>query len=79
MPWFRYLDAQRHQFASEIERFESSALARRLLDVPRLRRLLDEWPEDEVSAERRGREYKLVFSRGMHVGRFICWVEGGNA
>ncbi len=78
-PWFRALEARRHLFAGEIERFENSALASRLLDLPRLKRLLQEWPENERDAQRRRRDYKQAFARGMHVGRFILWVQGANA
>jgi asparagine synthase (glutamine-hydrolysing) len=77
-PWFRVLDARREDYAMEIERFQDSATARRLLDLPRLRRLLDEWPKDERAAHRRELDYNNVFTRGMHAARFIRWVEGGN-
>lgn len=77
-PWFRMLNTRRQDFAAEIERFENSALASRLLDLPRLKRLLNDWPKDENSAQHRQSDYNLAFARGMHVGRFIKWVEGGN-
>lgn len=77
-PWFRMLDARRQEFAAELERFESSALAKKLLDLPRLKRLLDDWPKDEHCAQRRQNDYKLAFPKAMHIGRFIKWVEGGN-
>jgi hypothetical protein len=54
-------------------------LARRLLDLPRLKRLMAQWPKDENEAEKRMSEYRLALARGVHVGRFIRWVEGGNA
>jgi hypothetical protein len=31
------------------------------------------------AAEKRLSDYRLALSRGVHVGRFIRWVEGGNA
>jgi asparagine synthase (glutamine-hydrolysing) len=76
--WFRRLTARRPAIAAELERLENSATARRLIDLPRLKRLLDEWPVDEHAAELRDQEYKLALTRGVHVGRFIRWVEGGN-
>lgn len=78
-PWFRSLDPRRQDIAAEIERLESSPAACRLLDLPRLKRLVDEWPRDEQTAQARERDYKLALTRGIHVGRFIRWVEGGNA
>jgi asparagine synthase (glutamine-hydrolysing) len=77
--WFRSLDARRQDIAIEIDRLETSPLASRMLDVPRLKRLMREWPADEHAAQTRRREYKNALARGVHVGRFIRWVEGGNA
>ena len=77
--WFRSLDARRNAIATEIERLEASTLARRLIDLPRLKRLMAQWPKDENEAERRKGDYCLALARGVHVGRFIRWVEGGNA
>jgi asparagine synthase (glutamine-hydrolysing) len=77
--WFRSLDARRADIAREIERLDASPLARRLIDLPRLKRLMAQWPKGEQAAESRLGEYRLALSRGVHVGRFIRWVEGGNA
>ena len=77
--WFRALNARREDIAADIERLEASPSASRLLDLPRLKRLLAQWPKDENEAERRRGEYRLALARGVHVGRFIRWVEGGNA
>jgi hypothetical protein len=38
-----------------------------------------QWPKDENEAERRRGDYRLALATGVHVGRFIRWVEGGNA
>jgi asparagine synthase (glutamine-hydrolysing) len=77
--WFRILDAQRETMRRDLERIEASARARRMLDIPRLKRLMDEWPKDEHAAQLRAREYQHLLARGIHIGRFIRWVEGGNA
>ena len=77
--WFRTLDARRHDIANDIERLDASPLARRLIDLPRLKRLLAEWPKDEHAAQERVKDYRLALNRGVHVGRFVRWVEGGNA
>jgi asparagine synthase (glutamine-hydrolysing) len=77
--WFRSLDARRGIIAGDIERLEASPLARRLIDLPRLQRLMAQWPKDEQAAEARLGEYRLALARGVHVGRFVRWVEGGNA
>jgi asparagine synthase (glutamine-hydrolysing) len=77
--WFRALDARRDDIAADIERLEASPLASRLIDLPRLKRLMAQWPKDENEAEKRRSEYRLALARGIHVGRFVRWVEGGNA
>ncbi len=77
--WFRSLSAVRPQLAAEIERLEASPLASRLLDLPRLKRLTADWPDNDNEAEKRRGEYRAALRRGVHVGRFIRWVEGGNA
>jgi asparagine synthase (glutamine-hydrolysing) len=76
--WFRSLEARRADIAREIDRLEASPLARRLLDLPRLKRLMAQWPKDEQAAEYRFGEYRLALTGGLHAGRFIRWVEGGN-
>jgi hypothetical protein len=40
---------------------------------------MSNWPKDEHAAELHKLEYNLALSRGLHIGRFIRWVEGGNA
>jgi asparagine synthase (glutamine-hydrolysing) len=77
--WFRSLDARQKETAADLERLEALPLARRLLDLPRLKQLMQQWPKSENEAERRMPDYRLALARGVHVGRFIRWVEGGNA
>jgi asparagine synthase (glutamine-hydrolysing) len=77
--WFRALDERRDDVAADIDRLEGSPLASRLIDLPRLKRLMAQWPKDDSEAETRRSEYRLALARGVHVGRFIRWVEGGNA
>lgn len=77
--WFQRLDMRRDDIAVEIERLEASPLAWRLIDIPRLKRLMADWPKDGQAAERRKFELHLALDRGLHVGQFIRWVEGGNA
>lgn len=79
LDWFRKLDRKKPQIAAEIERLEASPTARRLIDLPRLKRLLDDWPKDDQAVQRRLAEYNAVLARAVHVGSFIRWVEGGNA
>lgn len=76
--WFSRLSLKREQLAHDIERLEASPLACRLLDLPRMKDLVTHWPKDDAKARQQSKEYRLLLARGVHVGRFIRWVEGGN-
>jgi asparagine synthase (glutamine-hydrolysing) len=76
--WYRTLGERRAEMAIDLERLEGSPLARRLIDLPRLKRLMTQWPKDEDAAQSHKHEYEVILTRGIHVGRFIRWVEGGN-
>ncbi len=76
--WFGRLSSRRQDTAVEIDRLDASPLARRLMDLPRLRRLLETWPTDQDEAEKSRAEYRLALNRAVHVGQFIRWVEGSN-
>jgi asparagine synthase (glutamine-hydrolysing) len=76
--WFSRLDQRRAQIGEQVERLAASPTASRLLDLPRLKRLVDQWPADAEAAQGRMQDYRLALSRGLHVGNFIRWVEGGN-
>jgi asparagine synthase (glutamine-hydrolysing) len=77
--WFRNLDKRRNDLAAAVDGLETSTVARRLIDLPRLKQLMREWPADEHAAERRMEEYRLMLMRAAHAGQFIRWVEGRNA
>lgn len=76
--WFESLDARKPLIEEQVERIEASRLASRLIDLPRLKRLIADWPADAAAAEARMLEYRLGLDRAVHVGQFIRWVEGGN-
>ena len=77
--WFELLNARKAVIEGEVERIEASALASRLIDTERLKRLIAEWPADARAAQARMIEYRYGLDRAVHVGQFIRWVEGGNA
>ncbi|WP_439817741.1 asparagine synthase-related protein [Zavarzinia sp. CC-PAN008] len=69
----------RSAFADEIARLEQSPFASTCLDLPRLRRLVDNWPQGDFNSAPVMREHHLALCRGLAAGRFIRQVEGGNA
>lgn len=71
--WFEWLPAMRGRLAAELTRFERSETAQRCLDLPRLRALVEDWPE-RLGPEHNA-PYLSFLLRGMMMGRFICWFE----
>jgi asparagine synthase (glutamine-hydrolysing) len=76
--WHEGLAAAREQIVTEIGRLENSPGARRALDLPRLRRLVEDWPTGNWHSPEVTRKYRLMLLRAVAVGKFIRWVEGGN-
>jgi asparagine synthase (glutamine-hydrolysing) len=76
--WFSRLAPRRPALYAALSRIERSPLAARVLDLPRLKRLLDAFPADADAAEARRSDYLSVLANGIHAGQFICWLEGRN-
>jgi asparagine synthase (glutamine-hydrolysing) len=76
--WFERLTGARGQIAADLIRLEHSELARRVLDLGRLRRMADQMPSAEADGvETLFQEYRLVFERGLTLARFLLWFEAG--
>jgi asparagine synthase (glutamine-hydrolysing) len=76
--WHEGLDAARYQIVAELGRMEKSPGARRALDLPRLRHLVEDWPTGNWHSPEVTQKYRLMLLRAVAVGKFIRWVEGGN-
>ncbi len=76
--WFARISAQRESFTAEVERLARSPLAADMLDLPRLKEMLDNWPADADAAKPRRFEFEHMLPRAIQTGRFIRWSEGGN-
>ena len=70
---FKYALPQLKQELSELEQHDT---ARRVLDLPRLRDLLEHIPGNWYTAEATG-QYRMMFLRALFIGRFIRWYEAG--
>ncbi len=73
--WFERLADARPRLADELARFERSPLVRSVLDLERLRRLLDRVPNPGSDADVIWRTYRGTFESGMMTGRFLVWFE----
>lgn len=76
--WQKAYASARQDFAREVERLEASPLARRCLDVPRLRLLVDKWDGTRLSAAGAGGEDLHVLGRGVAAGQFLRRFEAGT-
>ncbi|MDB5694915.1 MAG: asparagine synthase [Sphingomonas bacterium] len=77
--WFEGLDADRAALADEIAHIGRDSLAAGLIDLPRARALLADWPvgaqwqrDDQVM------HYRLALLRGVSTGHFLRKVSGVN-
>jgi asparagine synthase (glutamine-hydrolysing) len=73
--WFERLTRLRDRLPAEMARLERSDLASRVLDLPRLRRMVEQWPDGRGGNQRRS-DYQLGLERGLVVGRFLIWFAG---
>jgi asparagine synthase (glutamine-hydrolysing) len=73
------VEKSRDDLLAEIDSMANSPMALRCLDLPRLRRMLENWPESDWRNPDRIGEYRSALLRGMAMGRFILHVEAGNA
>ena len=82
--WYARLYGVRDEVAQELARLERSDLARRYLDLGRMRRLLEHMPAAPtawMAPADNGtllRDYYRVLQYGIMVGRFLCWFEAGG-
>lgn len=74
--WFERLSGAQAQILDELARLETSELARRALDLPRLRRLAEQMPQTGGSAAQQMVDYRIVLEFGLMTGRFLRWFEG---
>ncbi len=67
---------RRDAIAEGVAALERSPLASRVLDVARMKRLVADWPTDAATTS--FDDYGAVLNRGLHIGQFLRWIEGGN-
>jgi len=76
--WYEKLEARRETMLSEIEELAASPLARRAVDLDRLKRAVENWPEGGWHQQRVIEEYHLALTRGIGGARFLRWMESAN-
>ena len=76
--WYDLLTPRRADMAEAIDRIARSPLASRVVDVPRMRALLDSWPKDAEAARAGKQLYAHALSRGISMGGFLRQYERNN-
>ena len=75
--WYEVMSTRREGMAQAVERLARSPLASRMVDIPRMKALLEHWPEAEA-AKSQTQIYAHALGRGIAIGGFLRWWEGGN-
>lgn len=73
--WFWRMSCARGEINNELARLEQSDLARRCLDLARMRGLVEWWPDANTRSASHTRDYLGVLDRGLGLGRFLTWFE----
>ena len=76
--WHEKLTAVRGRLAAEIESLEDCPPAARALDVARMRRLVENWPDGGWERDEIMRPYRLALLRGVSAGHFLRRATGAN-
>jgi asparagine synthase (glutamine-hydrolysing) len=69
--WYMNTGAVRGRMAAEVERLQSSPLASRMLDLARMRSLIENWPSSGFERLDVNRTHHIALTRGISVGRFL--------
>ncbi|MEM7057781.1 MAG: asparagine synthetase B family protein [Pseudomonadota bacterium] len=77
--WHLRLTRQREQLREEIDVLSEDPKMAAMLNLPRLRKVLDDWPSETPLNPRDPASYfHLALSRGLTTARFIRYVSGSN-
>jgi asparagine synthase (glutamine-hydrolysing) len=76
--WHEDLTAARDRIAEELDRLDACPAATRALDLPRLRRLANNWPSEGWERDEVIMPYRYVLSRAICAGHFLRSVAGYN-
>jgi asparagine synthase (glutamine-hydrolysing) len=76
--WFERMNAARSELFSALTELEQSQLARRSLDLKRMRRLVEQMPQAGGDAARMQMDYRQFLERGLITGLFLRWFESGG-
>ena len=76
--WHERLTAVRNCVAAEIDRLDACPPATKALDLPRLHRLVENWPAGGWERDEVYESYGLALTRGISAGHFLRRATGAN-
>jgi len=76
--WWEAAAAGREEMARWIDRLENCPPAATALDLPRLRRLIADWPSDGWESDDVIYPYRYALLRGLSAGHFLHAASGSN-
>ena len=76
--WHECLTASRAEIATELDRLGDCASAVRALDLPRLKRLVENWPVSGWEQMDVVAPYRYALTRGLGIGHFLLKTSGAN-
>lgn len=76
--WFERMTGAHETIENELSRLEESPLARRAIDLSRLRLLVQRMPQADPGALRTITEYRGALEFGLITGRYIRWFEAAG-
>jgi asparagine synthase (glutamine-hydrolysing) len=77
--WYVNVGAVCGRMALELERLQSSPLASRMLDLARMRRLIEQWPKSGFERMDVNRSHHAALTRGFSVGKFLMQYDNAPA
>ena len=77
--WHEGFTAARGAVAKEIARLKGCGPAATAIDLARLERLVEDWPQDGWEQPQVNAEYRLALLRAVSVGHFLRKASGSNA
>jgi asparagine synthase (glutamine-hydrolysing) len=77
--WHLRIGRRRKDFLAELDRIEADERLSDMLDVPRLRAALEEFPDKTAIDNQTAMPIEMAVPRGLLTARFINFIEGRNS
>ena len=76
--WYEALTMARPEILQELALLEVSPIATQCLDLARMRKLVENWPQKEIAHSKVGLLYAPGLTRALSMGRFLRRVESST-